>query len=85
MRNFVEELITLNKEDLMQLPKEFLLMLLMNYSDCIKVHIEHTPCDELEVEITKVDLWCALKDSGAWDKFEVWMKAKGCEIDFSDC
>ena len=84
MRNFVEELITLNKEDLMQLPKEFILALFLNYNDCIKVRLERKDEDGLGVELTKDDLFNVIEESQTIEEFEKWMEDNHHFIDMSD-
>lgn len=85
MRTFVEELVSITKEELMELPKEFLLTLFVSYNDRFNVHLVNVDEDGLSVQLTKVDLWCVLEDSGTWDEFEAWEEKHGYFIDFSDC
>lgn len=71
----MEKRIILSKKDLTQLPKNFILELFLNYSDCINVRLERPVLDtELGVEISKENLLSVIEQSCTADQFFKWVE-----------
>ena len=93
MRTIVEKEYQFSRRDLGQLPKHFLITLLLDYPHCIKTFTyEDSMVNEVVVGISELDLKCVLLDCNNLDDYKndtcgkvvKWCKKNGFELDLEE-